>query len=217
MMKKIVFGVFAVTAMAVVLAVVMVLNKPSCACGTELPIAKNEALESGIVSEAKVKSILDFTMTDIDGKAVKLKKYKGNVLLVVNTASKCGYTPQYEGLQAIYTKYKDQKFEILGFPANNFGGQEPGSEKEIKEFCTTKYKVSFPMFAKISVKGDDQHPLYKYLTSGEANPGLKGDISWNFNKFLVDRKGKVIARFSSKDKPDGETVTKAIEQALAAK
>ena len=169
------------------------------------------------VVEAAPKSILDFKMRDIDGKDVKLKKYKGNVLLVVNTASKCGYTPQYEGLQATYAKYQDKGFYVLGFPANNFGGQEPGTESEIKEFCTSKYKVTFPMFAKISVKGDDIDPLYKYLTAKETNPDFAGDITWNFNKFLVDRKGKVVARFTSKDKPDGEVVTAAIEKYLAEK
>ena len=161
------------------------------------------------------KSIYEFRMKDIDGKDVKLDAYKGKVLLVVNTASKCGYTPQYEGLQAIFDKYKGQGFTILGFPANNFGGQEPGTEAEIKEFCTLKYKVTFPMFAKISVKGEDQHPLYTYLTSKETDPAFAGDITWNFNKFLIDRDGKIIARFSSKDTPESETVTKAIESALA--
>jgi glutathione peroxidase len=162
-------------------------------------------------------SVLDFKMKDIDGKDVKLKKYKGNVLLVVNTASKCGYTPQYEGLQATYQKYKDQGFYVLGFPANNFGSQEPGTEAEIKEFCTSKYKVTFPMFAKISVKGADQDPLYAYLTSKETDPEFAGDITWNFNKFLIDRKGKIVARFSSKDKPESEAVTQAIEKYLAIK
>jgi glutathione peroxidase len=176
---------------------------------------KNADAETAAASPAK--SIYEFQMKDIDGKDVKLKKYKGNVLLVVNTASKCGYTPQYEGLQAIYTKYHDKGFEILGFPANNFGGQEPGTEAEIKEFCTLKYKVTFPMFAKISVKGEDQHPLYTYLTSKETDPAFAGDISWNFNKFLIDRNGKILARFSSKDTPESETVTKAIEAALASK
>jgi len=181
------------------------------------------ACDFGLVSEAtmseapKAKSVLDFTMKDIDGKDVKLKKYKGDVLLIVNTASKCGYTPQYEGLQAIYTKYQSQGFEVLGFPANNFGEQEPGTEKEIKEFCESKYKVTFPMFAKISVKGEDQHPLYNFLTAKETNPKFAGDISWNFNKFLVNRKGEVVARFSSKDKPDGEAVTQAIEKYLKEK
>ncbi len=170
--------------------------------------------DSTPVAELKTKSVLDFKMTNIDGKEVKLKKYKGNVLLVVNTASQCGYTPQYEGLQKIYSKYQPQGFAVLGFPANNFKGQEPGSNEDIKEFCTTKYKVTFPMFAKISVKGDDQDPLYAFLTSKETNPNFAGDITWNFNKFLIDRKGNVVARFSSKDTPDGEAVTAAIEKYL---
>jgi glutathione peroxidase len=172
---------------------------------------------SSPIASSKTKSVLDFKMRDIDGKEVKLKKYKGDVLLIVNTASQCGYTPQYEGLQAIYTKYQSQGFEVLGFPANNFGGQEPGTEKEIKEFCESKYKVTFPMFAKISVKGDDQHPLYNFLTAKETNPKFAGDISWNFNKFLVNRKGEVVARFSSKDKPDGDAVMQAIEKYLKEK
>jgi glutathione peroxidase len=165
-------------------------------------------------AELKNKSVLDFKMKDIDGKDVKLKKYKGSVLLVVNTASKCGYTPQYEGLQKIYDQYKTEGFVVLGFPANNFGGQEPGTESEIKEFCTTKYKVTFPMFAKISVKGADQDPLYQFLTGKETNPNFAGDITWNFNKFLIDRQGNVVARFSSKDAPDGQAVTAAIEKYL---
>ncbi|MEP6925915.1 MAG: glutathione peroxidase, partial [Pyrinomonadaceae bacterium] len=146
-------------------------------------------------------------MKDIDGKDVKLDAYKGKVALLVNTASQCGYTPQYEGLEKIYEKYKDQGFVVLGFPANNFGGQEPGTNAEIKEFCTLKYKTSFPMFAKISVKGEDQHPLYKYLTSADTDPKFAGDIKWNFNKFLVDKDGKIIARFDSKETPESETVT----------
>ena len=166
---------------------------------------------------AQSKSVLNFKMKHIDGKEVKLKKYKGDVFLIVNTASKCGYTPQYEGLQAIYTKYQSQGFTVLGFPANNFGEQEPGTEKEIKEFCESKYKVTFPMFAKISVKGDDQHALYKFLTAKETNPNFAGDISWNFNKFLVNRKGEVVARFSSKDTPVSEKVTQTIEKYLKEK
>lgn len=168
-------------------------------------------------TSAAAPSVFDFKMKDIDGKDVKLKKYKGNVLLVVNTASKCGYTPQYESLQATYAKYKDRNFYVLGFPANNFGSQEPGTEKEIKEFCESKYKVTFPMFAKISVKGADQDPLYAYLTSKETNPEFGGDVSWNFNKFLIDRKGKIVGRFTSKQKPDGPEVTQAIEKYLAVK
>lgn len=162
-------------------------------------------------------SVLDFTVRDIDGSDVKLSKYKGDVILIVNVASKCGYTPQYEGLQAIYKKYKDKGFYVLGFPANNFGGQEPGTNSEIKEFCESKFHVTFPMFAKISVKGDDIDPLYKFLTDKKTNGEFAGDISWNFNKFLVDRKGNVVARFSSKDTPESETVTAAIDKYLAQK
>ncbi len=159
-------------------------------------------------------SIYEFSMLDIDGNSVSLSKYKGQVVMLVNTASKCGYTPQYEGLQNIYDKYKEKGFVILGFPANNFGGQEPGTNEEIKDFCTLKYKVSFPMFAKISVKGDDQHPLYTYLTSEETDPKFAGEISWNFNKFLVGPDGKILARFASKETPESPEVTKAIEKAL---
>lgn len=165
-------------------------------------------------ADAKTKSVLDFKAKDIDGKEVKLSKYKGKVLLIVNTASKCGYTPQYEGLQAIYEKYRAKGFYVLGFPANNFGGQEPGSESEIKEFCTEKYKVTFPMFSKISVNGDDQDPIYKFLTGKETNPMFAGDIVWNFNKFLVDKNGKIVARFDSKDKPESDAVMQAIEKQI---
>lgn len=162
-------------------------------------------------------SVFDFTMKDIDGKDVKLDAYKGKVVMIVNTASKCGYTPQYEGLQALYDKYKDKGLVILGFPANNFMGQEPGTEAEIKEFCTLKYKVTFPMFAKISVKGEDQHSLYNYLTNKSTNPEFAGDVSWNFNKFLIDRSGKVAARFGSKDAPQAENIVTAVEKYLEAK
>lgn len=162
----------------------------------------------------KEKSIYEFTMKDIDGNDVKLDAYKGKVILIVNTASKCGLTPQYEGLQALYDKYKDKNFVILGFPANNFMEQEPGTEKEIKEFCTLKYKVTFPMFSKISVKGTDQHPFYTFLTNKESNPGYEGDITWNFEKFIADKNGKIIARFSPKTKPDDTKLIETIENAL---
>src|SRR5215203_2871382 len=163
-----------------------------------------------------VASVYDFTVKDIDGKNVKLDKYIGNVVMIVNTASRCGYTPPYEGLQKINDKYKEHGFVVLGFPANNFMGQEPGSEKEIKDFCTLKYNVTFPMFSKISVTGTDQHPLYGYLTNKKTNPGFGGDISWNFNKFLIGRDGKVVARFGSKDKPEDAAITSAIEKQLEA-
>src|SRR5215813_11256431 len=169
---------------------------------------------SGGSNNMAEKSVHDFSMKNIDGKETKLSDYRGKVLLLVNVASQCGYTPQYEGLQAIYGKYRDQGLVVMGFPANNFGGQEPGTNEEIKQFCTLKYKVSFPMFAKISVKGADMHPLYKFLTSKESDPEFGGDISWNFNKFLVDRNGKIIARFDTREKPEGAAVTQAIEKAL---
>jgi len=165
-------------------------------------------------TEKKKMSVLDFSLKNIDGKETALSAYKGKALLIVNVASKCGYTPQYEGLQAIYAKYQEQGLVVLGFPANNFMGQEPGTDEEIKTFCTLKYNVSFPMFAKISVKGGDIHPLFKFLTDKTTNPEFGGDISWNFNKFLVDRDGKVIARFETKEKPESEKVTQAVEQAL---
>jgi glutathione peroxidase len=160
------------------------------------------------------KSVLDFTMKSIDGNDVKLDNYSGKVLLLINVASKCGYTKQYKGLESIYQKYKEQGLVVMGFPANNFFWQEPGTNEEIKTFCSTKYNVTFPMFAKISVKGGKIHPLYKFLTSKQTNPEFSGSISWNFNKFLVDRSGKVIGRFSSKDEPESEKVVNAIEQAL---
>ena len=159
-------------------------------------------------------SIYDFTLKDIDHKEVNLGQYRGKVVLVVNVASRCGFTPQYEGLQKVYLKYKDRGFVILGFPANNFMSQEPGSDEEIKTFCSTKYNVTFPIFSKISVKGDDIHPLYKFLTSKETNPEFGGDIKWNFSKFLLDKSGKVIARFEPKVTPESETMIQAIEKAL---
>ena len=159
-------------------------------------------------------SMYDFTMKDIDGNDVKLDAYSGKVAMIVNVASKCGLTPQYEGLQAIYDKYKDRGFVVLGFPANNFMGQEPGTEAEIKEFCTLKYNVTFPMFSKISVKGGDQDPLYTFLTHKETNPGMDGDITWNFEKFLAGKDGKIVARFSPKTVPNDPEIEQAIEQAL---
>lgn len=163
------------------------------------------------------KSVFEFTMKDIDGRDVRLDAYKGKVVMIVNVASKCGFTPQYEGLQALYDRNRDHGFVILGFPANNFLSQEPGTEAEIKEFCSTKYRVTFPMFAKISVKGEDQHPLYTFLTNKISDPEFAGDISWNFNKFLIDRSGKIVARFGSKDAPESEAVTAAVEKYLAQK
>ena len=158
---------------------------------------------------------LDFKMKDIDGKEVDLAKTcKGKVVLVVNVASKCGLTPQYDELQKLYDTYKERGLVILGFPANEFGAQEPGTNAEIKEFCTTKYKVTFPMFSKIVVKGEGIHPLYKFLTEKETDPKFAGEIKWNFTKFLVDRDGKLAARFEPKIAPSAKEVAAAIEAAL---
>jgi glutathione peroxidase len=153
-------------------------------------------------------------MKDIDGKQINLADFKGKVVLVVNVASRCGFTPQYEGLQKLYLKYRDQGFVILGFPANNFGFQEPGTNAEIKSFCSAKYNVTFPIFSKISVKGDDIDPLYRFLTEKDSNPQFGGDIKWNFNKFLTDRKGNIIARFEPQVKPESDQMVQAIEKAL---
>ena len=161
-------------------------------------------------------SPLDFKVKTIDGKEQNLADYKGKVVLFVNVASKCGLTPQYKGLEALYDKYKDKGLVVLGFPANNFNGQEPGTNEEIKQFCTSKYDVSFPMMSKISVKGDDKHPLYKFLTEGQAGEDFAGDVEWNFAKFLVDRNGNLMARFSSRTKPEDPQVAETIEKALAA-
>jgi len=157
---------------------------------------------------------LEFTLNSIDGKPAPLAQYKGKVLLLVNVASKCGFTPQYTGLESVYEKYKDRGLVVLGFPANNFGQQEPGTDAEIKTFCTRNYNVSFPMYSKISVNGEDKAPLYQFLTDKAANPATGGDIQWNFTKFLVDRNGKVIARFESNITPESPEVTAAIEKAL---
>jgi len=162
---------------------------------------------------AAPKSIYDFTLPLLNGKDAPLAAYKGKVVLVVNVASRCGFTPQYSALESIYEKYKDQGFVIIGFPANNFAGQEPGTNEEIAKFCTGKYNVTFPVYGKISVKGDDQAPLYSYLTK-EANPTLAGDIKWNFTKFLIDRNGKVVQRFEPPVTPDSPEVVAAIETQL---
>ena len=162
---------------------------------------------------ATEKSVHDFTLNSIDGQATSLASYKGKVVLLVNVASRCGYTPQYSALQAVYEKYKDRGLVIVGIPANNFGAQEPGTNEEIKTFCKTKYSVSFPMMAKVSVKGEDITPLYQFLTDKKAPTG--GEIKWNFTKFLVGPDGKVIGRFEPQVTPDSPEVTTAIEKALA--
>jgi glutathione peroxidase len=157
---------------------------------------------------------LDFTMKDIDGHDVNLAQYRGKVVMIVNVASKCGNTPQYDALEKMYEANKDKGFVILGFPANDFHSQEPGTDAEIKTFCTLKYNVSFPMFSKISVKGDDMAPLYQFLTSKDKDGEFGGPIDWNFAKFLVDRNGQVVARFKAKTKPTDPTVVAAVDAAI---
>src|SRR6185436_4782943 len=159
-------------------------------------------------------SVHEFTMKALDGKQLPLANFKGKVMLVVNVASQCGYTYQYEGLQALYAKYKDQGLVLAGFPANNFGGQEPGSNEEIGAFCKSKFGVTFPMFSKISVKGGDQAPLYQFLTDPKANPKTGGEIQWNFTKFLVDRNGKILQRFEPAVEPNSKELEAAVEAAL---
>jgi glutathione peroxidase len=167
-----------------------------------------------LLAAMPLKSIFDFTMKDIDGKDVSLGLYKGKVLLIVNVASLCGNTPQYKDIEALYEKYKDKGLVVLGFPENNFMGQEPGSNEEIKKFCTSKYDVKFPMFAKISVKGKDMAPLYKYLTEKSENNVIDAPVQWNFQKFLISKDGNVITSFAPKKQVTDPEVIASIEKAL---
>ena len=168
-----------------------------------------------IVSAQSKSSLYGIPLKDIEGKDTSLKAYQSKVLLVVNVASRCGFTPQYQALEAIHRKYKDQGFTVLGFPCNDFGAQEPGTHEEIKKFCSEKYDVTFPLFSKLHVKGDEQHPLYAALT-GKESP-FPGDIKWNFGKFLIGKDGKIVKRFEPQTKPDAPEVIEAVEAALAAK
>lgn len=163
------------------------------------------------ISYAEQKNVHSFTVESINGDQISLSDYEGKALLIVNTASRCGYTPQYKSMESLYSIYKEQGLEVLAFPANNFGGQEPGTNDQIKNFCLMKYKTTFPLFAKSSVKGDNINPLYKYLTQESS---FDGDISWNFNKFLVDPNGEVVARFPSNVDPLSSQLVKKIEDIL---
>ncbi len=176
---------------------------------------ENKTDPIGAPAAASGASVLGFTVNRIDGTPQPLADYNGKVLLIVNVASQCGLTPQYEALEKLHESKKDGGLLVLGFPANNFGGQEPGSNSEIAAFCASKFGVTFPMFEKLSVKGDDQHPLYKTLTSQPAPLG--GDLKWNFTKFLVDRSGKVVARYEPKTKPDDAALNAQIDKLLAEK
>lgn len=173
-------------------------------------------LKTAEVTLASPMKIYDYKLETLDGQPVDMSKYEGKVLLIVNTASKCGYTKQYAGLQALSEKYKAQGLEVLGFPANNFGGQEPGDAQEIGEFCKQNFGVTFDLFAKSSVKGDDKSPLFSYLTE-KANAKKTGEIAWNFEKFLISRDGQLIERYKSAVKPDSQELTEAIEEQIAKK
>ena len=164
---------------------------------------------------AHAASLYDLTTKDIDGQPVKLDSYRGKVLLIVNVASECGYTPQYEGLQALFQKYEAKGLVVLGFPCNQFGAQEPGTNAEIKTFCSSKFHVTFPMFDKIDVNGSKRDPIYVQL-AGPSSP-FPGDIKWNFNKFLIGRDGKILKRFGSGTEPSAAQLVQAVEAALAAK
>ncbi len=167
--------------------------------------------------DEKVPAVLNFKMNTIDGKTVELSKYQGKVILFVNVASFCGNTPQYKQLEELHEKYGKDGLVIIGVPANNFGKQEPGTNDEIAQFCKSKYSVKFDMLAKVSVKGDDQCDLYKYLTSKETNPKFAGQVTWNFEKFLISRQGEIVNRFDPKVKPDSKDVVDAIESELKKK
>lgn len=189
----------------------------SIACGLALLLVSGVAMAGEKKGEKKESGVLNFTMNSLAGKPVDLSKYKGKVVMIVNVASECGLTPQYEALQKLNEKYADQGLAILGFPCNQFGKQEPGTSVEISEFCTKNYGVTFDMFEKVVVNGDDQCQLYKFLTSADTNPGMEGKINWNFEKFLVDRDGKVVKRFAPRTKPDSDEVVGAIQTELEKK
>nr|WP_246109928.1 glutathione peroxidase [Roseimaritima multifibrata] len=175
------------------------------------------ALGSQVTAEESHECDLDFKAQTIEGKEVDLEDYEGKVVVIVNVASRCGATPQYADLQAMYAKYKDKGLVVLGFPCNQFGKQEPGSNADILEFCTSTYDVDFPMFSKIDVKGDEAHPLYKKLSAQDAKPAGAGPVGWNFEKFVIDRNGKLVARFKTRTKPTDETFVATIEKELASK
>jgi glutathione peroxidase-family protein len=175
---------------------------------------KASGVRKSLYANDSKSTFYSFKLKDIDGWPIPLSRYEGKVLLVVNVASECRFTHQYANLQRLYMKYRDRGFVVLGFPANNFGDQEPGTNAEIKEFGARQFNITFPMFSKISVKGKDIHPLYQYLTSPEANGEFGGPITWNFNKFLIDKNGTTIGRFPSEIDPLDSQITEAVEAAL---
>jgi glutathione peroxidase len=207
-------SIFISAVFTVVFSMVISVAAFAHAAGTATAPAKAVVAPAPVCTGDTAKSAYDFAVVDVEGKPAKLADYKGKVALIVNTASKCGYTGQYRDLQALYAKYKDKGFVVLGFPSNDFGGQEPGTNKEIKTFCETNFNVKFPLFDKGPVIGSAKQPLYKFLTE-EAGETYKGEIGWNFEKFLVDKKGRVVGRYKSDVKPSDVALTKVLESNLA--
>ena len=181
---------------------------------TALLATANGGSSAAEVGDVADEGLYGISVTTLDGRGTSLAEYRGKAMLIVNVASRCGFTPQYAGLQALFERYRDRGLVVLGFPSNDFLRQEPGANEEIRQFCTLNYGVTFPMYAKLSVKGKDQHPLYAFLTGKDTNPEYSGRITWNFNKFLVGRDGRVVARFGSRVKPESPKVSQAIEAAL---
>ena len=199
------------TAMALCVAATAAPPVPPSETGAQAPMAQPVTDES----RKDVPAVLDFEMKRLDGEPAELAQYQGKVILIVNTASRCGLTPQYEALQDLHERYAEQGLAILGFPANDFKEQEPGTDAEIAEFCATNYGVEFDMFSKVVVTGEEKCDLYRFLTAPETNPEFPGEIQWNFEKFLISRDGRIVNRFHPKVKPDAEEVVKAIEAELA--
>jgi glutathione peroxidase len=183
-------------------------------CFSQLFVAAARA-QADSKGDPKVSGVLQFKMKSLDGKEADLSKYKGKVVLIVNVASECGYTPQYKGLQALHAKYAAKGLAVLGFPCNDFGAQEPGNERQISDFCRKNYGVTFDMFAKVAIKGGSPSPLYKYLTSKETNPRFGGQVRWNFTKFLIGRDGTIVARFEPAVDPESRDFQQAVETELA--
>ena len=192
---------------------VMTVAVAAVALGLGLGVARAEEDKGG----KKMTGVLGYKMKSLDGKDVDLAQYKGKVVLIVNVASQCGYTPQYKGLQALHDRFADKGLVVLGVPANDFGAQEPGTDAEIGEFCKSNYGVKFPMLSKVAVTGADKAPLYKHLTAKETNPKLSGEVKWNFTKFLIGRHGEIVGRFEPGVKPESDDLVKAIEAELAKK
>ncbi len=197
---------------------VFLMGLPGCSGGVQSGHNQSPPKASGVreskPADDSKNTLYSFKLKNIDGWTIPLSRYEGKVVLVVNVASECRFTKQYENLQRLYMKYKDQQFVVLGFPANNFGHQEPGTNAEIKEFTSSQFNILFPLFSKISVEGADIHPLYQCLTSRQTNGEFGGPITWNFNKFLIDKDGTTIARFPSEIDPLDPQITKAVEAAL---